>query len=43
MEVCVLRFIDVNNDILKILGTHFSYNEILKVEKKFYKVETDNQ
>ena len=34
--------IDLNDDTLKILGTHFSYNEKLKEEKK-YKSTTDNQ
>ena len=41
--VCGLRCIDLNNDTLKILGTHFSYNEKLKEEKKFYKTVTDIQ
>ena len=30
VAVCGLRCIDLNNDTLKILGTHFSYNEKLK-------------
>ena len=34
VAVCGLRFIDLMNDTLKILGTHFSYNEKLKEEKK---------
>ena len=34
VTVCGLRCIDLNNDTLKILGTHFSYNEKLKEEKK---------
>ena len=29
--------------MLKILGTHFSYNEKLKEEKKVYKIVTDMQ
>ena len=33
VTVCGLRCIDLNNDTLKILGTHFSYNEKLKEEK----------
>ena len=33
--VCGLRCVDVNNDTLKILGTHFSFNEKLKGEKNF--------
>ena len=32
VAVCGLRYIDLNNDTLKIVGTHFSYNEKLKVE-----------
>ena len=43
VAVCGLRCIDLNNDTLKILGTHFSYNEELKEEKKFYKTVTDIQ
>ena len=38
--VCGLRCIDLNNDILKILATHFSYNEKLEEEKNFYKTVT---
>ena len=38
-----MHCIDLNNDTLKILGTHFSYNEKLKGEKIFYKVVTDMQ
>ena len=40
---CGLRCINLNNDTLKILGTHFSYNEKLKEEKNFYKTVTDIQ
>ena len=43
VAVCSLRCIDLNNDTLKILGTHFSYNKKLKDEKKFYKTVTDIQ
>ena len=43
VAVCGLRCIDLNNDTLKILGTHFSYNEKLKEEKKLYKAVTDIQ
>ena len=43
MTVCDMRCIDLNNDTLEILGTHFSYNEKLKGEKSFYKVVTDMQ
>ena len=35
MAVCTLQCIDLNNDTLKILCTHFSYSEKLKEEKKF--------
>ena len=41
--VCGLRCIDLNNDSSKVLGTHFSYNEKLKEEKKCYKTLTDIQ
>ena len=37
-----MRFIDLNNK-LKILGTHFSYNEKSKEEKNFCKAVTDTQ
>ena len=43
VAVCGLRCVDVNNDTLNILGTHFSYNEKLKEEKKIYKTVTDIQ
>ena len=43
MAVCGLRCIDLNNDILKILATHFSYNEKLEEEKNVYKTVTDIQ
>ena len=43
VAVCGLRCIDLNNDTLKILGTHFSYNEKLKEEKKKYKTVTGIQ
>ena len=38
-----MRCIDLNIDMLKILGTHFSYNEKLKEEKIFYRIVTDMQ
>ena len=37
VTVCGMRCIDLNIDTLKILGTHFSYNEKLKEEKTFIK------
>ena len=33
--VCGLRYIDLNNDTLKILGTNFPYNEKIRRRKKF--------
>ena len=43
VAVCGVRCIDLNNNTLKILGTHFSYNEKLKEEKKIYKTVIDIQ
>ena len=43
VQVCGWRCVDLNNDTLKILGTHFSYNEKLKEEKKKYKTVTGIQ
>ena len=43
MTVCGMRCIDLNIDTLKILSNHFSYNEKLKEEKKFYKIVTNMQ
>ena len=43
VTVCDMRCIDLNIDTLKILGTHFSYNEKLKEEKKSYKIVTNMQ
>ena len=43
VAVCGMRCIDLSVDTLKILGTHFSYNEKLKEEKNFYKIVTDMQ
>ena len=40
VAVCGLGCIDLNNDTLKMLGTHFSYNKELKEEKNFYKTVT---
>ena len=34
MAVCGMRCIDLNNDMLKIFGIHFSSNKKLKQEKK---------
>ena len=38
-----MRCIDLNIDTLKILRTHFSYNEKLKEKKNFCKIVTDMQ
>ena len=35
VAICGMRCIDLNNNTLKILGTHHSYNKKLKEEKKF--------
>ena len=43
VPVCGMHCIDLNTDTLKILGTHFSYNEKLKEKKNFYKIVTDMQ
>ena len=43
VAVCGIRCIYLNIDKLKIIGTHFSYNEKLRVEKNFYKIVTDMQ
>ena len=39
VAVCGMRCVDLKNDTLKILGTHFSYNEKLKEERNFYTTE----
>ena len=38
-----MRCIDLDKNTLKILVTHFSYNEKFKEVKKFYKTVTDIQ
>ena len=43
VAVCGMRCIDLNNDTLKLLGTHLSSSEKLKVEKNFHKAVTDIQ
>ena len=47
MAVCGLRCVYLKNGTLKILGTHFSYNKKLKVEKNLqncskYSTSTEN-
>ena len=43
LAVCGMRYIDLNIDTLKTLGTHFPYNEKLEEEKIFYEIVTDMQ
>ena len=43
VAVCGMRCVDLKNDTLKILGTHFSYNEKLKEEKNFDATVTNIQ
>ena len=43
MAVCGMRCVDRKTDTLKILGTHFSYNEKLKDEKNFHTTVTNIQ
>ena len=43
VAVCGMHYVDLNVDTLKILGTHFCYNEKLKEEKNVYKIVTDMQ
>ena len=48
VKVCGLCSVEINNDILQILATHFSYNEKLNEEKAFtqthikYSMNTEN-
>ena len=48
VKVCGLCSVEINNDILQILATHFSYNEKLNEEKAFtqthikYLMNTEN-
>ena len=43
VAVCGMRCVDLKNDTLKILVTHFSYNEKLKEERNFYTTVTSIQ
>ena len=43
LAVCGMLCVDLKNDTLKILGTHFSYNEKLKEERNFYTTVTNIQ
>ena len=38
-----MRCVDLGNDTLKVLGTHFSCKEKLKEERNFYTTVTNNQ
>ena len=37
VAVCGMLCVDLNDDMWKILDTHFSYNEKLKDERNFYR------
>ena len=41
LAVFGMRCVDLKNDTLKILRTHFSYNEKLKDERNFYTAVTN--
>ena len=43
VAVCGMCCVDLKNDTLKILDTHFSYNEKLKEERNFYTTVTNTQ
>ena len=43
VAVCGMRCVDLKNDTLKILGTHFSYNEKLNKGINFYATVTNIQ
>ena len=43
LAVFGMRCVDLKNDTLKILRTHFSYNEKLKDERNFYTTVTNIQ
>ena len=43
VAVCGMHCVDLKNDTLEILGTHFSYNEKLKEERNFYTTVTNIQ
>ena len=43
VAVCGMSCIDLNNDALKILATHFSYNKKIERRKKMFKTLTDIQ
>ena len=41
--VCGMKSVDLKNDSVKILGTHFSYNDNIKNERNFVKIISDIQ
>ena len=43
LAVLGMRCVDLKNDTLKILRTHFSYNEKLNDERNFYTIVTNIQ
>ena len=38
MAVCGMKFIDLRNEAIKILGVYFSDNEKVKDDKNFYNI-----
>ena len=43
VAVCVIQCVDLVLDTIKILGTHFSYNEKLKEERNFCLIIANTQ
>ena len=43
MAVCSIKCIDLTTETIKIFGVHFSYNQKLKIQKKFVKSITNMQ
>ena len=39
VAVCGMECVDLIFDTIKILGTHFSYNEKLKEERNFWNIQ----
>ena len=35
VELCSMKYVDLNNETVKILGVHFSYNKNLEHDKNF--------
>ena len=41
LALCGMKSVNLNNETIKVLGTHFSYNKILEKEKNFrYNIES---